>query len=1439
MKKPRSAANPQLPLGDAYYNRNLFADHFLETRIGELPEWHKPEGIEEAFTAIGRLYHEQATAFTDTTNEQQTERGFIRPVLDILWAEEAPGDCYEVQESIHLVDGHRQPDYAFFTSVEKRREAHAKAQTPEYWQDVPCLGDAKRWSASLDKERAADGNPSAQIANYLYRSKTRWGILTNGRVWRLYEQDRSRQGGVYYEVNLETILRTGNIEQFKHFYMFFRRGAFTPGPSGKSFLDMLFQGSIDYATDIGDSLKESVYDALRLLMNGFCKYPGNGLDCTDPATLKLVHDNSLIVLYRLLFILFAEDRELLPCDDEHYEGYSLRTMQRQINAKLRARTPYLPTSTGTWGQLCNLFALIDAGFQIDGRTIIPAYNGGLFSPTRHPEIAYTPQNGTRRWDVGDEHIAQVIDMLAYQRERWDVPGTEDVDYATLAVQHLGAIYEGLLELQPRIAQEPMIEQPGKSGKGPTVEKQADVKERKQIKGQTPRQFAAGDIYLVTDRGERKATGSYYTPGYIVDYIVEHTVGPLVEQAANEAARLAEQFKAKQEQLRRTTSETTSKLLRRELEDLRNGALDAYLSLRVLDPAMGSGHFLVGAADFISFRMDTDPNLPDPPDLGDEQPQAYYKRLVVERCLYGVDLNPLAVELAKLSLWLHTVSRDQALSFLDHRLRCGNSLIGARLREDLMKSPPAPEAKAADSAQLQLGFDDALRSHDLLAFLGTFKRIAEAPGGSAETERQKDEWYRRMDAVRERYRQVANIWLAPYFGVQVTPENYAQALDALRDGPTSERWKQLLAEEWFRQAQDLAKEHRFFNWELEFPEAFFEVEDGKPSWRDESAAGFHAVIGNPPYVTTGALRASAPHAWQAYKTIWLSASHGKFDIYMPFLELSSRLGARSGLILPSKWMRSDAGGPLRGLLSRQRHLSGIVDFGAQQVFQGGGGGGPTTYTCLAFTERGSCASALFIDARAEAGCPPRSQHRKPPEVLGAGPWPRPSQALESAEAIACPLGKAYNMFVGTTTNADSVFILPRARPHGDALTAWSDADGAEIVVEAGICIPFLRGRDITRYGPVSDDTVVICPYRLKAGGGLLAWSEIEEQYPRAAQYLLRHRRVLEDRENGRWRDQADWYCHAYTRNMWMVHTRKLLCPDVSSRPEFTLPASDDYWVLNTVYGVAAEDQSFALEYALALLNSELFHCYIRSNSVPLRGGYIRVTKNFADGFPVRLIDPAHATAADERQRLLVVSQGACQTGDTLLALTTAQGAIGAHAALYGPAGKPELKSDPRWARIIAQADTSFPGREDFVHDLLAMLAQRMIDLNKQKHDIIDRFETDLRGQAAEDSREALQKGKQASTLHKKCPSCRPFVDEASHSTHQLHESLAWSEEAFEDFLRQLVGKVSHLSDLRAIYRTYTDSYRTCVDAIEKTDWLIDQIVYALYGLTEEEIALVEG
>ena len=617
----------QLP--NAVKNQSLFSNYYLDSLIVKQPQWAQTPDIESDYAAIKELF--DATAPNgENLNEAQTEEGFIRPLLRKL------GHVFEVQPALQTSRGVKVPDYGFFASTDALNAAQPHINTDEFFKTALAVGDAKKWSRNLDRKTQDGGdpfnnqNPNYQIDTYLRDTDKDWGILTNGRQWRLYHRQTSYRLDNFYEVDLAALLsENGGLDAFRYFYCLFQRDAFMPDPSGTSFLDLVLGESQQYTVAVSDDLKNRVYDALRWLIDGFLDFPRNRFDRAN-SPLDEIQTNCLILLYRILFILYAESRGLLPVENPNYAAsYSLAALAETIHETLDRRDLIIPTISDYWARLRGLFTLINDGWD----DLIPQYNGGLFNPTYHP---FLEEN-----ELGNNALAQVIELLTRTEEG------ERIAYRDLDVRHLGDIYEGLLEYQPQIADQDLaiVSRRGSERVEPKSAPNQEVA------------YPKGAVYLLTDKGERKATGSYYTPDYIVRYIVENTLAPLCE----------------------------------------GRSVDEILSLKILDPATGSGHFLVGVVDYLAEKLGTHPDAPHLTETGGEETElAYWRRRVVESCVYGVDLNPMAVELAKLSLWLHTVAKGEPLSFLDHHIRCGNSLIGAKI-ENLSN---LPELRIEDVAQHQ-------------------------------------------------------------------------------------------------------------------------------------------------------------------------------------------------------------------------------------------------------------------------------------------------------------------------------------------------------------------------------------------------------------------------------------------------------------------------------------------------------------------------------------------------------------------------------------------------------------------------------------------------------------------------------------------------------------------------------------------------------------------
>jgi hypothetical protein len=417
----------QLPLtlAQRHNNQHLFSDHYLNVTLSTNAEWqlltHETGTVLAAITPIVRAFGQAPSQI-----EAQTEDELIKPVLRAL------GHTFEIQAALRTPDGAKKPGYILY------RDAAAMAANKNKTLDETLLqgkafavGDAKSWDRSLDTTlKSASGdqftnkNPAYQIAFYIQQSGVDWGILTNGRLWRLYHKDSAHKQDRFYEVDLLALVEAGDTEAFRYFFAFFRRMAFEPGPLS---LDGLLRESAAYARSVGDSLKTQVYDALREVAQGFLDYAGNGL-ITDPATLKTIYDHSLIVLYRLLFILYAEARELLPLRESatYRDEYSLEAIKREIVRRKAAGAKLLPTTARLWAKLTDLFQIINEGSP---PLHVATFNGGLFDGQKHVFL--------ERYTVGDAHLVEAIDKLARVNDAF-------VDYRDLAERHLGTIYEGLV-----------------------------------------------------------------------------------------------------------------------------------------------------------------------------------------------------------------------------------------------------------------------------------------------------------------------------------------------------------------------------------------------------------------------------------------------------------------------------------------------------------------------------------------------------------------------------------------------------------------------------------------------------------------------------------------------------------------------------------------------------------------------------------------------------------------------------------------------------------------------------------------------------------------------------------------------------------------------------------------------------------------------------------
>ncbi|HEX8342265.1 MAG TPA: DNA methyltransferase [Tepidisphaeraceae bacterium] len=818
-------------------NSELFSNHWLEHRLVLEPEWQSARADANlVLDQLVKLWKVQRGRVDHYGTEQALEEAFIQPVLRALG--------WEINYQTFLRG--RKPDYALFLAPEAYDAALlAGPREPEYWEHPALVADAKAWDRPLDRPAVVNNQreyPPEQIEWYLNNSLRDYGILTNGRLWRLipreYESGQ-RRFQTYFECDLPRLLDNrmdqpdllfdawAGYEDFLRFYLFFSPAAFRePAPAVDTLAHRARAGSNEYRVGVGEGLKERVFDALRLCIEGFLTYEPNNL--TPERDLEACRENSFVLLYRLLFVLFAEDRGLLPyrINRLYTENRSLgrfRDLIAQTLDRISANrdVDYKLSERAKWDDLIALFDIIDGGL---GRYAVPAYNGGLFDSEQN-QFLYEKV-------LPDRYLARVIDQLGRAPDpRHPERGLFRVDYRDLAIQHLGNLYEGLLELRPRYATEDMIvvwKKVKERDEERVVPASGDVTTGFQPTGE---RYKKGEVYLVTDKGERRASGSYYTPNPIVDYIVENTLGDLCEKINTD---LIAEVKALEEKLDDALEEDRHTLESR-LSTLRGEFDDRVLRLRVLDPSMGSGHFLIRACQYLAEQVATNPYTKDASvhSAGEEPTLTFWKRRIAENCLYGVDKNPLAVELAKLALWLETVAVNQPLTFLDFQLRHGDSLVGASVSA----------LGGFPGSQLYSTLYEKRVAASRPTLLKTLAQIRQMPSDKIEQVKEKNRLYRKVfEPVRAPFRQAADLWCSAYFvdkNQMVSPQQYENVLKNLAK---PQKLAALLADEPYKSALAVSGKNGIaaLHWEIEFPEVFFDAESRR------SDAGFDAIIGNPPY-----------------------------------------------------------------------------------------------------------------------------------------------------------------------------------------------------------------------------------------------------------------------------------------------------------------------------------------------------------------------------------------------------------------------------------------------------------------------------------------------------------------------------------------------------------------------------------------------------------------
>ncbi|MFE4665235.1 Eco57I restriction-modification methylase domain-containing protein [Streptomyces sp. NPDC056716] len=661
------------------------------------------------------------------------------------------------------------------------------------------------WNVRLDKHQGP-GSPAPQslLQETLNRTDAHlWALLTNGRQLRLLRDSNALATTSYVEFDLEAIFDGELFSEFVVLYRLLHASRFE-SPQGGSQLTCWLEVWRDAAIRLGarflDDISEGVRLAIRELGTGFLKHPDNSalrenFDRDD------YHKALLRLVYRLLFVFVAEDRDALHPPEataqarERYADYFATSRLREQSRRRRG------TSHSDRWQALSL--VLGALGDEDGRPELGLPGlGGLFDPTP----ADAPLHGL---SLSNEHLLSAVRHLAAVRDS-EAARLRTVDYRTLDAEELGAIYESLLDLVPQAGPDRTFELVPRAG------------------------------------NERKKTGSYYTPSSLVEVLLDSTLDPVIQAAQERGEKKAAEARQSDAAARETIAA--------EL-----------LTLTVCDPACGSGHFLVAAARRIAKRVAAvRDQTPEP------TPESVRHALhdVIARCVYGVDLNPMAVELAKVSLWMEALEPGKALGFLDAHVKLGNGLIGATpallrggIPEAAFKVVEGDE-KSVATAWLKRNKEEHQGIVMLDAALEESVSVTNTVFGSELRTLVDTSPTDKLGQVRklaERYHaweksraytdalKIADAWCAAFMWEKtgdaappVTQRVFLSLQDAEGEGAL---------EETHREIERLSGEYRFFHWHLEFPDVFHVPGDLAAVGVDPVtgwAGGFDCVLGNPPW-----------------------------------------------------------------------------------------------------------------------------------------------------------------------------------------------------------------------------------------------------------------------------------------------------------------------------------------------------------------------------------------------------------------------------------------------------------------------------------------------------------------------------------------------------------------------------------------------------------------
>jgi hypothetical protein len=762
--------------------------------------------------------------------------------------------------------------------------------------------------------------------------------------------------------------------------------------------------------------------------------------------------------------------------------------------------------------------------------------------------------------------------------------------------------------------------------------------KEEIKKHNKSLITASVLGLIFEKINGYKDGSFFTPSIITMYMSRETMRLAVLQKFNELKGWqCETFNDLKSKISNDTSE-----LRKEANDIVN-------SIKVCDPAVGSGHFLVSVLnEFIAIKselgilvyhddkdytglsgwkitVDNDElditlrnnnkikfeyHIDDKDSQFIQKTLFHEKQKIIENCLFGVDINPNSVEICRLRLWIELLKNAyykedgklETLPNIDINIKIGNSLISrfsldADLKTALQRSNTNIEK-----------YKEAFHSYQ-----------------NAKSKPEKKEMDDLIESIKDNFR--AEIYennpnkklLTEKIAAKYALSNTSLIEETEKEKLAKENSLQKVEFEITRLTNEIENFRNnplyknAFEWRFEFPEALNDNGD---------FIGFDVVIGNPPYLRVQGLDKSYKIEYENR----FSSATGAFDLYTLFTENSLNFVRKKGVlnfIQPDKWINSSFGKGLRKVAAK--HISKLISFKQHQVFHA------STYSSLLWLKKETQQQLLYTELDKELINNSElqiwlnkldSNSFNPIEnaSLSGKVWDftmsKNNLIMEKLLENTQTLGNiTRKIFQGIATSADKIYILEVVADKGDIIRCYSKQLEKEIYIEKSLTKPFLMGKDVHRYQTPVADNVVIFPYVFEDDKALLMTErEIEENYPLAWAYLLKNKKELELRENKKFLE--NWWCFSRPQNMTEFEVVKLMTPDISGKPEISIDESGKLYHTTTIYSfIFNEEADDSVKYYLGLLNSKVMWYFLTVTGNVLRGGFLRFKTEYLRRFPI--------------------------------------------------------------------------------------------------------------------------------------------------------------------------------------------------------------------------------